>query len=248
MSLWKRRPRRFSTAALESALAEALRSITALEARTERLEKSLTAARAIARSGDEVPAWIELARRVPLGSAVFERAVDPRAVLALLTHAEGLPEGTAVLILADDATGSIASRALLAARPDLRPVIITSSDTAAMRDLADDPRIELRRGEVTVRSFGDIAGPWYRPEDLTGLTGVPLVLVAGPSHAHGPAARHAVAAGVGELTDRAVLVVARPADGPVARAVKLWGSTSQQTLAVTALSPWEIELTAARSS
>jgi hypothetical protein len=242
------RRKRFSRVALESALGEALRAIASLEARTERLEKSLAAARAIARNSDEVPAWIELARRAPLGTAVFERAVDPRAMLALVLRADALPVESSVLILADDAVGPIAAHAVLSSRPDLRPVVVMSTDAETSEERSSPPGIEVRHGTVTLRSFGDIAGYWYDSSDLGGITDVSLVFVAGPSHSYGPAARHAVAAGVGELTARATLVVARPSDPPVARAVKLWRTTAQQSMTITAVSPWEYELSATRLS
>ncbi|MFM2354175.1 MAG: hypothetical protein RLZZ608_1581 [Actinomycetota bacterium] len=236
---------RLSGGALESALAEALRAIAAIEGRTDRVEKSVASSRAIARSGDEVPAWIELARRVPLGRAVFERSVDPRAVLALLDGAAGLPSGSPVVLLADDAIGAVAARALLQARSDLRPVIITSMAAAAAElttEVADDLRIEVRSGTAAVRSFGGIAGPWYARDDLVGLEGTSLVLVAGPAHSFGAAARHAVVAGLLELTTHVVLVVSRPADGPVARAIALWKGTATPATTITSRSPWELEV------
>lgn len=236
---------KLSNAALESALAEALRAIAALESRTDRVEKSVISSRAIARSGDELPAWIELARRVPLGRAVFDRSVDPRAVLALVDRAEGLPPAASVLLLADDATGAVAARALLQVRSDLRPIIITSIVEAAsdlIAEVTDDPRIEVRPGTATLRSFGGIAGPWYARDDLAGLDGTSLVLVAGPAHRFGASARHAVVAGLLEITNHVVLVVSRPADGPVARAIALWKGTAASGTSVTARTPWEIEV------
>jgi len=242
---------RLSAPSLEGALAEALRALAALESRADRLEKSVASSRSIARSADELPAWIELARRVPLGRAVFDRSVDPRALLALLDHAVTLPRHDSVLFLADDATGPLAARALLEFRPDLHPVIITSTDQGARElraDLGDDSRIELREGRTEPKSFGAIAGPWYRSDDLEGLDGIRLVLVAGPSHSHGPAARHAVVAGLCTVTAHATLVVCRPGDGPVARAVSLWGRTAPESVSINQISAWEVELRAQPAS
>jgi hypothetical protein len=242
---------RLSPAVLESAIADAARSVSALEKRTERLERAVTQTRTIARSSDELPAWVALASATPIADAALERGVDPRALLALVARAERLEAAPAVLILADDAIGSIAAQTLLRVRKDARPIILTSTPEGGdlLQSLVgDESRIELRTGTVTKRSFGNAAGPWFTADDVDGLDGVALVFVAGPSLTHGPAARYAVIAGVLELTQRATFIVHSPDERPVARARDLWLTTTGDRARVRQVSPWVIEVEPAQTS
>lgn len=239
---------KLSPTSQEAALTVALRAITALEARAERLEKQIASSRSIARSSDEFPAWIELTRRVSLGTAVTDRMLDPRGLLVLLDRAERLPQNSLVLLLADDRLGATAARSLLEVRPDLRPMILTSTEVGfalLQTELGDDPRIVVREGHPEQRDFGGIVGSWYSQDDTRGAEGVQLVLVAGPSYTHGPAARHAVAAGIASLTPKATLVVCRPSEAPMARALTLWPSTGPEGMTATALSTWEVDVRSA---
>jgi len=234
---------RLSPEALESALGEMVSAIKALEERSERLEKSLVSTRASARSAKDVPAWIELARRIPLGSAVLAPALDPRALIALIDRAASLEAGGKILILADDQVGPLAARTLLVDRPDLCPIVLMSNEYGdeSLRNVS--PELDIRVRDTKTRSFGAIAGPWYVLEEVDDLQEVRLVFVAGPSPRSGAAARHAVLAGLLELTSRATLVINRPYETPVARAVALWRETAPSKLEWSSPNPWEVELT-----
>lgn len=236
---------KLSPTSQEAALTVALRAITALEARAERLEKQIASSRSIARSSDEFPAWIELTRRVSLGTAVTDRTLDPHGLLVLLERAERLPQKSLVLLLSDDRLGSTAARAVLDVRPDLRPMILTSTDEGfalLQAELGDEPRVVVREGHPEQRDFGGIVGSWYSHDDTRGAEGVQLVLVAGPAYTHGAAARHAVAAGIASLSPKATLVVCRPGEAPMARALKLWPSTGPEGMTATAVSAWEVDV------
>lgn len=236
---------RLSPAALESALAEAARAIAELEKRADQVERSVRLARSIARSGDEVPAWIALADRVPLTDAALQRGVDPRTLLALVDRLGALDPDPAVLVIADDPVGAIAARAVVHLRQDARVIVLTSTaaGTDRLRGLLDGvPRVTLRAGTVGKRSFGRIAGAWFAADNLADLDGIALVLVAGPSAEQGAAARHAVAAGVLERTARATLIVDTPDQQFVVRATALWEETAPDGARVRRLSPWVFEV------
>jgi hypothetical protein len=234
---------RLSAEALESALGEMLRAIKALEGRSERLEKLVTLTRVSARSGKDVPAWIELARRIPLDTTVLVPALDPRALIALIDRATSLESGATIMILADDQVGPVVAHSLLVARPDLRPVVLMSSEYGdeGLRQIS--PALDIRSRAAKTRSFDAIAGPWYVLDEMDDFRDVRLVFVAGPSLRFGAPARHAVLAGLMELTSQVTLVINRPEETPVARAVALWARTAPSVLQWSSPNPWEVDVT-----
>jgi hypothetical protein len=246
IALRQRTGGRLSAAALESAVADSVRSMDELRKRADRLESLVRRTKALAHSAELVPAWVELSERVPLGTEALDRRIDPRVLLTLTERVGALEDHALVVVLADDGMGPAAARAARATRADVRVVILTSlPDTASvLRDIVgDEPRVEIRSGDPTLRSFGHIAGPWFTPAALHGLDDVRLVVVAGPSLTFGASARHAVIAGLGTLTDHAIVLVHESDESAVRRAVGLWQSTAPDGVVVAQRSPWEVEFT-----
>jgi len=236
---------RLTAAALESAVADVARAIVTLEKRMDAVERSVRLARSIARSSDEVPAWIALASQIPLTDAALQRGVDPRTLLAFTDRLARLGPSPIVLIIADTPVGAIAAASARQLRDDARVVVLTSSDAGSekLRVLLDGVAdVDLRAGTVSTQSFGRIAGSWFAAADVDGLDGVELVLVAGPSADEGAAARHAVVAGMLQLTSRATLVVDTPDERFVSRATALWAETAPEGVRVRRRSPWIVEV------